>query len=416
MAENTEVNQQIAVKQKKEKTFSFKEYVLNIRNVESRDFGLDVVKVIAMVFVLSVHFFLYNGHYYNYIIGPDQATDFILTTIVRDLFFICVPLFLLVSGALSYYHPADLTKKHFVKITPIIVNSLIIGAFVIIYKLVNATPNVYDPTLTPYRLLQGLWSATLPPYGWYVNMYVTLFVFMPVIDIAYNSLDTQKKKTCMMVVFIVITFVPKALNQIKIEDQSLGVMPSYFCAILWPATYYVIGKYIREFSFKINRVLLSMLLVLCLIYQAIKVYLGGQGKTFYSSLYADNGDLITMITAVCFFLIVYNVNTQNKTVRSIFASLSSLTLSVYLLSWFGDQFFYHQFSAIFNPGINSFGDYFLPFIKIVPLNLVISILASYIVGVLIKLISRPLMKFMLTYKLSNLFNKTNNKVELHNEE
>lgn len=403
MAEST------AVKQKKEKKFSFKEYVLNIRNVESRDFGLDVVKVIAMVFVLSVHFFLYNGHYYSYIIGPNQATDFILTTIVRDLFFICVPLFLLVSGALSYYHPADLSKKHFVKITPIIVNSLIIGAFVIIYKLANATPGVEDPALTPYRLLQGLWSATLPSYGWYVNMYVTLFVFMPIIDIAYNSLDTQKKKTCMMIVFIVITFLPKALNQIKIEDQSLGVMPSYFAALLWPATYYVIGKYIREFSFKINRVLIGMLMVLCLIYQAIKVYLGGQGKTFYSSLYADNSDLITMITAVCFFLMVYNVNTKNKTVRSIFASLSSLTLSVYLISWFGDQIFHHKFGEIFSPTLTGFGDYFVAFLKVVPLNLVLSILAAYIVGVLIKLISRPLMKFMLTHNVSDIFKKNNDK-------
>lgn len=397
MAEST------AVKQKKEKKFSFKEYVLNIRNVESRDFGLDVVKVIAMVFVLSVHFFLYNGHYYSYIIGPNQATDFILTTIVRDLFFICVPLFLLVSGALSYYHPADLSKKHFVKITPIIVNSLIIGAFVIIYKLANATPGVEDPALTPYRLLQGLWSATLPSYGWYVNMYVTLFVFMPIIDIAYNSLDTQKKKTCMMIVFIVITFLPKALNQIKIEDQSLGVMPSYFAALLWPATYYVIGKYIREFSFNINRVLIGMLMVLCLIYQAIKVYLGGQGKTFYSSLYADNSDLITMITAVCFFLMVYNVNTKNKTVRSIFASLSSLTLSVYLISWFGDQIFHHKFGEIFSPTLTGFGDYFVAFLKVVPLNLVLSILAAYIVGVLIKLISRPLMKFMMNHSISDFF-------------
>lgn len=406
MAEST------AVKQKKEKKFSFKEYVLNIRNVESRDFGLDVVKVIAMVFVLSVHFFLYNGHYYSYIIGPNQATDFILTTIVRDLFFICVPLFLLVSGALSYYHPADLSKKHFVKITPIIVNSLIIGAFVIIYKLANATPGVEDPTLTPYRLLQGLWSATLPSYGWYVNMYVTLFVFMPIIDIAYNSLDTQKKKTCMMIVFIVITFLPKALNQIKIEDQSLGVMPSYFAALLWPATYYVIGKYIREFSFKINRVLIGMLMVLCLIYQAIKVYLGGQGKTFYSSLYADNSDLITMITAVCFFLMVYNVNTKNKTVRSIFASLSSLTLSVYLISWFGDQIFHHKFGEIFSPTLTGFGDYFVAFLKVVPLNLVLSILAAYIVGVLIKLISRPLMKFMMNHSISDFFKSKKEKTPI----
>ncbi|MDD6225579.1 MAG: acyltransferase family protein, partial [bacterium] len=196
------------------KHMTFSEFFFNVRNIDKRDFGLDLVKVIAMFFVPSVHFFLYNGHYYYYSIGTGDTTGFILTTVVRDLFFICVPLFMLVSGALSYYHPADLSKRHYVKITPIIVNSLLIGLLVIWYKLAVST-NPADPTLTPYRLLQSWWSGNLPSYGWYVNMYVSLFVLMPIIDIAYNSLDSQKKKTTMMIACIVLSVLPMSVNKFK---------------------------------------------------------------------------------------------------------------------------------------------------------------------------------------------------------
>lgn len=384
-----------AAKPTQKKGFTFKEDVLNIRNIDKRDFGLDFVKVIAMIFVPCVHFFLYNGHYYYYNIGPVGSTEFIFTTVIRDLFFICVPLFLMISGALSYHHPAPMSKKHFVKITPILVNSLIIGGLVILYKLGTANPAVADPTLTPLRLAQSLWSGNLPSYGWYVNMYVSLFVLMPVIDIAYNALDTQKKKTCMMVACILLSVVPMSINKIQIEGTSFGVMPSFFAGTFWPVAYYVVGKYIREFKITVNRVLLAILLLICLFYQAVKVYYTGQGQTFFKAMYADNGDFITMVTAVCFFLMIYNVKTKNITVRSIFASLSSLSLSVYLLSWFGDQVFYKNISQ----SISNFGDYPLAFLRIVPLNLVLSIIAAYIIGILIKLISKPIMSLFLNHSI-----------------
>ncbi len=382
---------------KQSKQASFSEFFLNVRNVDKRDFGLDLVKVIAMIFVPSVHFFLYNGHYYYYQMGSPDTAGFILTTVIRDLFFICVPLFLLVSGALSYYHPADLTKRHYVKVTPILVTSFSIGALVIIFKLATANPVAADPSLTPYRLLQSLWSGNLPSYGWYVNMYISLFVLMPVIDIAYNALDSQKKKTTMMIACIVLSVLPMSVNKFKFEDTTIGMMPSFFAGTFYPVAYYVVGKYIREFNFKVNKLLLSLILAACLFYQAFKVYFTGlaERKTFFSSMYADNGDLITMVTAVCFFLIIYNINTKNRIVRSIFASVSSLSLCYLLLSWFRDQWAYKDIGM----HIHGFGDYFVNFIRIVPLTIILSVLAAYIANAVVKLISKPIMNLFLKHSI-----------------
>ncbi len=379
------------------KSFSVLEFVFNVKNVENRNFGLDLVKVLAMIFVPCLHFFLYNGHYYYYVMGGEEGRlEFFTTTFIRDLLFICVPLFLLVSGALSYHKPADLSKRHYVKITPIIVNSIIIGALTAIYLLYTAPPSITpDPALTPYRLLQGIWSGTLPSYGWYVNMYVSLFVLMPILDIAYNALDSQHKKTAMVIAVLAMTVIPYSINRIQFEGASLGVMPSFMAYACFPVAYYVVGKYIAEFRIRVNKILLVLALVVCLLYQVFKLYFTGQGLKFYDAMYADNYDFITLVTAVCFFLLIYNIDCKNKVVRSIMASLSSITLSVYLLTWFGDQYFYRTLGIT----CKSFEDYIPCFLRTVPIILVFGIVAAYAVGIFIKLISVPIMSFMLNHSL-----------------
>lgn len=379
------------------KGFSVSEFVFNVKNVENRNFGLDLVKVIAMIFVPCLHFFLYNGHYYYYIMGGEEGrVEFFAATFIRDLLFICVPLFLLVSGALSYQRPADLSKRHYVKVTPIIVNSLIIGGLTAWYLLATAQPTpTPDPELSPLNLLRGIWSGSLPSYGWYVNMYVTLFVLMPVIDIAYNALDSQHKKTVMVISILAITVIPYSLNRIQLEGASISLMPSFMAYALFPVAYYVVGKYIAEFRIRVNKLLLVVVLIACLLYQVFKLYFTGQGLKFYDAMYADNYDFITLVTAVCFFLLIYNIDCKNKIVRSVMASLSSLTLSVYLLSWFCDQYFYVKNGIT----CSNFGEYIPNFIRTVPITLVVSIAAAYVVGILIKIISRPIMSLFLNHSI-----------------
>ena len=38
-------------------------FIFNTRGLKKRDFGIDFIKSIAALFVLSVHFFLKNGYY-----------------------------------------------------------------------------------------------------------------------------------------------------------------------------------------------------------------------------------------------------------------------------------------------------------------------------------------------------------------
>lgn len=65
---------------------------------KNRNYGIDIVRIIAVVLVLSVHFFL-NTNYYNTIhLGGISLK---IQSIIRNFCMVCVPLFMLITGFLN---------------------------------------------------------------------------------------------------------------------------------------------------------------------------------------------------------------------------------------------------------------------------------------------------------------------------
>lgn len=77
---------------------------------ENRKEDLDILRVIAIIFVLSVHGLSYIGFYEHRFSG---GVMFILS-VVRTLFITCVPLFLIITGAL--HNEDNYNKKFFVRL------------------------------------------------------------------------------------------------------------------------------------------------------------------------------------------------------------------------------------------------------------------------------------------------------------
>lgn len=133
--------------------------------IKKRLFGYDLLKVIAMLMVPCLHFCLYSGYYNEQLVG----TNMVFYLPVRQLFYQCVPIFLLLSGALN--GKAEFGRKHYIKLTPIIVNSLIVALVVIMYRV------LYLKEQVPLIIwLKEIWTFTEPGYGWYINLYISLFL------------------------------------------------------------------------------------------------------------------------------------------------------------------------------------------------------------------------------------------------
>ena len=61
-----------------------------------RNVNLDLTRCAAVFSVVAVHFFLNSGFYGTPIVGGKM----LLSTILRTVFMVCVPLFLLLTGYL----------------------------------------------------------------------------------------------------------------------------------------------------------------------------------------------------------------------------------------------------------------------------------------------------------------------------
>lgn len=82
--------------------------------MKKRILGLDIVRCFAILFVPSVHFFGRTKFYNTPVTGVNMGFQLCL----RWLFFICVPLFMLLTGYLQ--NQKTLSKKFYKGILPVL--------------------------------------------------------------------------------------------------------------------------------------------------------------------------------------------------------------------------------------------------------------------------------------------------------
>lgn len=353
-------------------------FIFSTNNLEKRNFGIDFVKSIAALFVLSVHFLLNNGYYAI----PMTKKNILIPTAFRWLFLLGVPLFLISTGFLK--RKTKFNGLHYVKITPVIVTTILVGIVTMLYKIYY----LYED-FPLFIWLRSIWACEQPGYAWYVSMYLGLAMIMPFISYAWNAVESQRKKQVTIIIFAMVSSLPTQINRWPVMETNLG-MPGWWTN-LYPITYFLIGAYIGEYKPKIKKWITGSALAVLLIYQAFKTYFTAHGDNFYAGVCAYYEDLITVITGTLLFLLIYDINVKNKPVRAIFASISSVTLGLYLLSWIGDNeiYQYHNYIGTFKNGVKDMpGGYFM----IVPLNFAICYVGATVLNVMTKLITGPVIK------------------------
>lgn len=342
------------------------------------EFGYDLVRIVAMFSVLCLHFFLYSGYYAQ----PPCGMTSVIHTFFRNFFYLCVPSFIMLTGALL--RKSTFCGKHYIKLIPVILNSLVIGGIVIAYK-VNVLKEVFPVIVWA----ETMWSFKQPNYGWYINMYISLFLLIPFINAAYASLKSQKQKLIAVIIVVFTTTFASAVIKIPLDNefvQHINLVPNYF-KDMWPLAYYVVGMYIDEFRPKINKLICSLVLAVLLLGQAALNY-HTMTENFYTGINFENNDTVTLISALFLFLLLYDIKINNIPIRRIAAVVSSASISFYLLSWIGDNYFYNKHL----PEFTGFDSYPRLFFKIVPLHILLCLIASLIVSFAVKLISRLITK------------------------
>lgn len=320
---------------------------MNLEKLKSRNSTLDLIRVIAIISVIGVHFFL-NTDFYNV---PLEGMAMFGVTAVRVLMNICVPLFIILTGYLM--SQKTLSVGYYKGIRRTLLIYVVASIACILFK--------YFYYGSPYTFWSGLLSIldfSGADYSWYIEMYIGLFLFAPFLNLAYNGLKSQKQKQVLLLTIIGLTILPSLFNVYNFQIEGWWANPSLssdyqalvpdYWMTCYSFAYYFVGCYFREYGMKIKTKTAIATLGVFLFASTLFIFYRCYGVGYASSYYGYWYGFIPFGISTLTFIILSRIKIKENSInlRWCLWKLSDMALGVYLLSYIFDVIFYKQLKSL----------------------------------------------------------------------
>ena len=336
--------------------------------------GVDLIRIFAFFCLVSLHFFLNNDYYYETIRGERMY----IMTLMRSFFIVCVPLFMTLTGYLL--NGKKMERAYYKRISKIIITYLLASILCIVYSVFRLKQE-----LSVKDAILNILNFTAAPYSWYVEMYLGMYLLIPLLNIVYHAMPSQKAKLWLIFTFIILTVIPSSLNIYDLRSFGWLSQPSStaeynklfpsFWTFLYPITYYYIGSYLKEYGFKINRLLNIGLILFLTIFSGTNSFWRSYQANFVWGFWCGYGSPLVMSLAVLVFVFFININytkLPNCLVKFLH-NVSVLCLGAYLVSWIFDSELY----PVLLEKVPVVAHRLESYIVIVPILFVASLITSY---------------------------------------
>ena len=290
-----------------------------------REPGIDLVRCLGLFFVNGIHFFLKNGYYGEAQIGAAVWA----VNCFRWLFFSCNGIFLLLTGYLKSTKP--FSKDYYKGLIPILTGYAL--TCLITYPIRHFA---LGETLSIFEWIGNF--LTFSNYAWYLEMYIGLILFSPVINLALSQVRDEKHLLGLVGVMVTLSALPSI--------TAVNLIPDAWTS-LYPVTFYVIGAVIRRLQpkFKLWQGLGATALVV--MFMAL-VSLISTDKAFSEGFTQGNGGFWNTLVATLVFLTFYRMRIPAK-LELLLAQMSQGVLEGYLLSLVLDRSLYAAFPQWHTP-------------------------------------------------------------------
>ena len=349
------------------------------KRLQSRNASLDIVRIVAVFLVNSVHFFLYNGFYNETV----QGAPMYIMSIMRTFFTACVPLFMILTGYLMC--KKTLNKGYYKGIR----KTLIIYGIATLACMLFKTFTLGEE-FTLGKVILDFLSFKGATYSWYIEMYIGLFLIAPFLNLIYNNLKTQRQKQILVFTFFAVTILPTIFNihiftnpqwwaNPTISEEYNKLMPSWW-GMTYPVAYYFVGAYFREFGMKIKtRTLLIGFLITLVLFSTYNFY-RNYGSTFKYGTLINWGCFETYVLTCGLFVLLTRIPTENINVKVKWClwKVSDLALGIYLISYIFDYIIYYNYLNKYILTLNEKLPYYF---VVVPIVFILSAVASVLMNV-----------------------------------
>ncbi|MBR5094678.1 MAG: acyltransferase family protein [Oscillospiraceae bacterium] len=299
-----------------------------------RDANLDLIRSVAIVFVLLLHFVMGSGWYGM----PDLGFAGWTMELCRALFVSCVPLFLLLSGYLCA--EKTLSARYYLGLVRIYVVYLLSCALSLFVRIV-----VLKEDIGLRQAVGSIFSHQANEYSWYVSMYTGLFLLIPFLNAGYAALKSRRQRRVLVWTLVYLSAVPSLLN------MRLHLYEVWWPR-LYPLAYYFIGVYLRGYRPRLRTGALAGLLLAALLAAATLDHFASTPGPFNWADYTWYDGFQTMAIAVLVFLLLLSLDLSRcpKGVAGAIGLVAKLSFTVYLFSGVTDLLIYRLGQRLIPPG------------------------------------------------------------------
>lgn len=289
---------------------------IQLNTASQREAGLDLFRILGLLFVNGLHAFLYNGFYSE----PQAGAAVWLANSFRWLFYGCNAMFMLLTGYLKSTKPW--AKGYYRGLATVLVGYVLtcIISYPIRYFLIGETDGLTEWVKRFF---------TFSNYAWYVEMYMGLILFSPILNLALQQITDERKLLLLAGSCLFVT----TMHSITAVD----LIPNYWSA-MYPVTLYVLGAVIRRLQPKIPA--WSCLLTAALTAMGLGlVSLITTDKGFSTGFTQGYGGFWVTVMVVALFLGIYRLPVSERAGK-LLGWLSAGVFEGYILSRLLDVWVY----------------------------------------------------------------------------
>lgn len=275
----------------------------------SREYSFDILRVVAMVMVITIHV----SNVYSRSFGIISNKSFFVSLIFNTFSRVSVPIFLMISGALLLNREFNLKKylkRLFKFIILIVVWDIIYLVWEYLYLGVTYN-NLYKLIFEPYRA-----------HLWFLYTILILYAIQPIL-----RKILLKSNNIIKVLLLVIWILFSTGSMISHTLAQYFTLFSYI-------GFFVLGKYLYDYvkskDLRKYNILLIITMIICFTISIILNYKSSiKYNMFYNLYFAYRTPFIIISSFVFYTLIISNYRKDD--LNKLIMKLSDLSFGVYLI-------------------------------------------------------------------------------------
>lgn len=324
--------------------------------------GIDLLKCVAIITIPSQHFF---SHHSNFRQAPFDSLSMFIQSVGMEFFLIGVPLFIAITGYLN--KQTEPTWSYYRKGLKVIIPYILISIIYIFFRKLYLHESI--SFIQGVKMILGFNAIS---YAWYVEMWIGLYLLAPFLNILSNGIKSSKTSIILIITLYVMSYLTLTTNR-----EGLKVLPGYW-SNLSPLACFFFGSHIRKFGCDFSKKKLILFILFAIITEPTINLLLFPGQRYYFIF----GIYLLIVPAMfAFFILYYKWETSKRWLQKTLATVSDLTLEMYLYCALCDMLLYPFFIRWY-VSQNQFG---LFFFFIIPLELIMTFCMAWLTSRFIKI-------------------------------